>query len=107
MFSYYLAYLTESILRKLYEEIFKYYLSHVTFNFKILVLIHKMKVTFQIITTEGCQLILNNTMLTQNALRALVLIVRTSLQDTQENPFHHLIVMLGIFLIFDLFIPEG
>lgn len=89
MFSYYLAYLTESILRKLYEEIFKYYVSHVMFNFKILVLM------------------LNNTMLTQNALRALVLIVRTSLQDTQENPFHHLIVMLGIFLIFDLFIPEG
>lgn len=67
-----------------------------------------MKVTLQIITTEGYQLILNNIILAQNTFRALILIVlQASLQDIQENPSLHLTVTLYFFFIFHLFIPEG
>lgn len=68
----------------------------------------KRKVTLQILTPEGYQFILNNTILAQNTFKALVLIVGASLQDMQENPSHHLILSTrSVFLIFDLFIPEG
>lgn len=68
----------------------------------------KRKVTLQIFTPEGSQFILNSTILAQNTFKALVLIVGASLQDTQENPCHHLILSIhSVFFIFDLFIPEG
>lgn len=67
-----------------------------------------MKVTLQIITTEGYHLILNNTILAQKSFRTLILIVlRASLQDMQESPSHELLVTLYLFLIFHLFVPEG
>lgn len=61
-----------------------------------------MKVPLHTGTTEGSQLILNNT------FRALILIVLgATLQAIQENLAHHLIVTLYLFLIFHLFMPKG
>lgn len=48
----------------------------------MMVLIHEMKVPLQIITTKGYQFVVNNLILAQNTVKALVLVVGTSLQDT-------------------------